>query len=290
MQENMFRFCSFVVFTTLVFLGTAQWGVAGGVAAMRPFLISAIHFDAELKSGKMSVLDLAPLAIKYGAQGVEYRDIYWKDKTKELPAVRDQAARLKLVVTYTTVTTLYSNDTQKQAKLLTDIEDAKALNAPLLRVNLGVRPAAEPEAAGQREAARKAIEFASRSGVKLALENNSAAPGEQLSDIKATLEEFNSPVLGTNMDFANYATTGQDPLNAIQALSPWIIYVHAKDAEKTDKGWKTTYLGGGTLPLKEIFAALEKTGRSFLFCFEFPGAGDPEGGLVKSRAYLAEGK
>ena len=234
MQEKMFRFCCFVVLAAFVFLGTAQWGVA----AMRPFLISAIHFDAELKSGKMSVLDLAPLAVKYGAQGVEYRDIYWKDKTKELPAVRDQAARLNLIVTYTTVTTLYSNDTQKQARLITDIEDAKALNSPLLRVNLGVRPTTGPEAAGQREAAMQAIEFASRSGVRLALENNSAAPGEQLSDIKATLEEFNSPVLGTNMDFANYATTGQDPLNAIQTLAPWIIYVHAKDAEKTDKGWK----------------------------------------------------
>ena len=286
MQEKMFRFCCFVVLAVLVFLGTARWGVA----AMRPFLISAVHFDAELKSGKMSVLDLAPLAAKYGAQGVEYRDIYWKDKAKELPAVRDQAAGLELVVTYTTVTTLYSNDTQKQARLLADIEDAKALNAQLLRVNLGVRPAAGPEAAGQREAARKAIESASRSGVKLALENNATAPGEQLSDIKATLEEFNSPVLGTNIDFANYATSGQDPLNAIQALAPWIIYVHAKDAEKTDKGWKTTYLGGGTLPLKEILSALDKTGRSFLFCFEFPGAGDPEGGLVKSRAYLAGGK
>jgi sugar phosphate isomerase/epimerase len=286
MQEKMFGLCSFVVLAVLVFLGTAQWGVA----AMRPFLISAVHFDAELKSGKMSVLDLAPLAVKYGAQGVEYRDIYWKDKAKELSAVRDQTARLKLIVTYTTVTTLYSNDTQKQARLLADIEDAQALSAPLLRVNLGVRPAAGPEAAGQREAVRKAIEFASRLGVKLALENNSAAPGEQLSDIKATLEELNSPVLGTNMDFANYATTGQNPLNAIQALAPWIIYVHAKDAEKTDRGWRTTYLGGGTLPLREILAALDKTGRSFLFCLEYPGAGDPEGGLVKSRAYLADDK
>ena len=216
MREKMFRLCCFVVPAVLVFLGTARWGVA----AMRPFLISAVHFDAELKSGKMSVLDLAPLAAKYGAQGVEYRDIYRKDKAKELPAVRDQAAALKLLVTYTTVATLYSSDTQKQARLLADIEDAKGLNAQLLRVNLGIPPTAGPETAGQREAARKAIERASRLGVKLALENNSAAPGERLSDIKATLEEFNSPVLGSNIDFANYVVTGQDPLNAIQTLAP----------------------------------------------------------------------
>ena len=283
MHRRTFKISAIVGLAAVLFFGAVQLEAA----SMRPFLISAIHFDAELKSGKMSVLDLAPLAVKYGAQGVEYRDIYWKDKGKELPAARKQAAQMNLIVTYTTTTTLFSNDPQKQRRLLADIEDTKALNALLLRVNLGVRPPAEPEAEEVRDAARRAVEYASKLGVKLALENNSTAPGEQLSDIKATLEDFNSAALGTNMDFANYAATGQDPLKAIQALAPWIIYVHAKDAEKTEKGWKTAYLGGGTLPLKEIFAALDKTKRPFLFCFEFPGAGDPEGGLAKSKAYLA---
>jgi sugar phosphate isomerase/epimerase len=283
MQRRTFKISVIIGLATVLF-----FGVVCSEAAMRPFLISAIHFDAELKAGKMSVLDLAPIAVRYGAQGVEYRDIYWKDKAKELPAVRDQAAKMKLVVTYTTTSTLYGTDPKKQAQLLADIDDTQALGAPLLRVNLGVRPAAGFEALDQREAAKKAIEHASRLGVKLALENNSAAPGEQLSDIKATLEEFNSPVLNTNIDFANYAATNQDPLKAIQELAPWIIYVHAKDAEKKEKGWKTTYLGGGKLPVKEILTALDKTGRPFLLCFEFPGAGDPEGGLQKSKAYLAD--
>jgi sugar phosphate isomerase/epimerase len=286
MQKTIRKILCSLFVSVLILLGYASWGGA----AMRPFLISDIHFDAELKSGKMSVLDLAPLAVKYGAQGVEYRDIYWKDKAKELPAARKQATQMNLIVTYTTTTTLFSNDPQKQRRLLADIEDTKALNALLLRVNLGIRPPAEPEAEEERDAARRAVEYASKLGIKLALENNAAAPGEQLSDIKATLEDFNSEALGTNMDFANYAATGQDPLKAIQALARWIIYVHAKDAEKTEKGWKTAYLGGGTLPLKDIFAALDKTKRPFLFCFEFPGAGDPEGGLAKSKAYLANVK
>ena len=257
------------------------------VTGPRPFLISAIHFEAELKAGKMSVLDLAPLAVKYGAQGVEYRDIYWKDKSKELPAVLDQIKRLGLVVTYTTTTPLFSGDRIKQDQLLTDIDDAKALGAPLLRVNLGVRPIADANAASQRDAARKALERAAKAGVLLALENNSAPPGERLIDIKATLEEFGSAALGTNIDFANYATTNQDPIEAIRTLAPFIIYVHAKDAKKTEEGWKTTYLGGGTLPLRQILAALDATGRRFLLCLEFPGSGDPEGGLVKSKEFLA---
>lgn len=253
----------------------------------RDFLISAVQFDAGLQSGSMSVLDLAPLAVKHGAQGVEYRDVYWKDKGKELPAVREQLTRMNLKGTYTTITTLYNKDQAGQTRLLQDVEDAKALGSPLLRVQLGAWPGAGSEGAAIRDAAKAAVEHAAHLGVKLALENNSRAPGETLADIKATLEEFNSPALGTNVDFANYAATDQDPLAAIRALAPWIIYVHGKDARKTDKGWTTTYLGGGTLPLMDIMAALDATGRSFLFCFEFPGEGDPEGAIAKSKAFLA---
>lgn len=275
-----------LLFVGLTVLSTTSHAAAGS----RPFLISAIHFDAELKAGKMSVLDIAPLAVKYGAQGVEYRDIYWKEKGRELFAVRDQVKRLGLVVTYTTTVTLFSNDREKQKQLLTDIEDTKALGAPLLRVNLGIRPTTEQDAAGQRDAARKAIEHAASLGVLLALENNSAPPGEKLYDIKATLEEYKSGTLGTNIDFANYATTSQDPVEAIRALAPYIIYAHAKDAKKSEGTWKTTYLGGGALPLRQIFAALDATGRSYLLCLEFPGSGDPEGGLAKSKEFLASSK
>lgn len=256
-------------------------GLASAEARDRDFFISAVRFEAELRSGSMLVLDLAPIAVMHGAQGVEYRDVYWKDKAKELPAVREQAATMKLKVTYTTVTTLYNKDQANQKRLFQDIEDAKALESPLLRVQPGVRPGAARE-----DAAKAAIEHVAHPGVKLALENNSKAPGENLSDIKATLEEFNSPALGTNMDFANYATNDQDPVQAIKILAPWIVYVHAKDAREDAKGWMTTYLGGGTLPLRDIMAALDATGRSFPFCFEFPGEGKPEGGIVKSKAFL----
>ena len=119
--------------------------IVSAEAGSRDFLISAIHFEKELKSGSMSVLDLAPLAAKYGAQGVEYRDVYWKDKVRELPAVGNQLARMDLKATYTTVTTLYNRDQAKQKQLLQDIEDAKSLGSPLLRVQLGVRPGSGPK-------------------------------------------------------------------------------------------------------------------------------------------------
>ena len=254
---------------------------------MREFLISAVQIDAELRSGARSILDLAPLAQRHGARGAEYRDYYWKDKLEELPAVRDQLSRLRLQATYTTNTTLYSTDPALQAQLLRDIEDARALGSPLLRVNLGPRPDPGKESL-VREGAIRAIEHATRGGIALALENNARPPGEQLSEIREALAAFNAPALGTNIDFANYVTCNQDPIAAIQALAARIIYVHAKDAVRAGAGWKSVSLGAGGLPLREIFAALDATGARFLLCFEFPGEGDPDGAIARSKAWLEQ--
>ena len=40
----------------------------------REIFISAVQYDDRLRSGSMSVLELAPLAAAFGVHGVEYRD------------------------------------------------------------------------------------------------------------------------------------------------------------------------------------------------------------------------
>jgi sugar phosphate isomerase/epimerase len=253
----------------------------------REIFISAIQFEEELTSGARTVLDLAPLAAKLGVQGVEYRDVYWKDKATDLPAVRGQLTKLRLKATYTTLTPLYNRDPTMRQQLLQDIEDAKTLGSPLLRVNLGEQPGGGPDAAAIRMAARGAIERAGKRRIRLSLENNSKAPGHMLEEITGAVEQFNCRFLVINIDFANFVATGQDAVAAIKALAPRIYYTHVKDAKQTPHGWKSTYLGNGTLPLKEIIAALDATGKRFPFCFEFPGEGDPEGAIRKSLEFMA---
>jgi sugar phosphate isomerase/epimerase len=260
---------------------------AGGGDA-REIFVSAVQFDEQLKSGSRTLLDLAPAAAAVGARGVEYRDVYWKDKTMELPAVKRQLAELKLKAAYTTMTPLYHSDPAKQQQLLRDVEDARALGAVLLRINLGRRPGPGPGDAKTHYAGRMAVERAAALRVHLTLENNSTEPGHLLSDVKETLGTFSCRFFGTNIDFANYVTTGQDPIEAIRGLARWINYVHAKDARKTAAGWQSTYLGNGTLPLKEIIGALDSTGKAVPFCFEFPGGDDPEGSIRKSLEFLAK--
>jgi sugar phosphate isomerase/epimerase len=131
------------------------------------------------------------------------------------------------------------------------------------------------------------VERAAALRLRLTLENNSKAPDHLLLDVQQTLNTFSCRFFGANLDFANYVTTGQDPIAAVRGLARWINYVHAKDVRKTAEGWQSTYLGNGTLPLKDIIGALDATGKRIPLCFEFPGEGDPEGSIRKSLKFLA---
>lgn len=255
-------------------------------AIQRDILICGVQFDAELKSGSMSVLELALIAVKYGVQGVEYREVYWKEKAKELPALREQLDRMGLKRTYATFTTLFNSDPEKQKQLLQDLDDAHALGAPMMRVFRGERPGDGPQDAHMLDAARAVIDRAAGHGMRLALENFVGAEGNHMSEIKETIERLNSPIVGANIDISNYVINHQSPVEAVRLLAPWIIYTHLKDARETPEGLKTTYLGNGIIPIGEIVAALDATSRSFPLTFEFGGEGDPEGAIAKSLAYL----
>jgi sugar phosphate isomerase/epimerase len=252
----------------------------------RAIFISAVQFDEQLRRGRKSVLDLAPVASSLGVQGVEYRDAYWRDKEVEIPAIKRQLAQSKLKGVYATATPLYHPDTAKQEQLIRDLEDARSLGAILLRVTLGERPGTGPADAGVHYGGRRAVERAAGLRVPLSLENNSKTPGHLLPDIRETLNVFSCRWIGTNLDFANYVGTDQDPIAAIHDLARWVNYIHAKDAQKTKDGYQSTFLGNGILPLREIVAALDATGKTVPFCFEFPGGDDPEGAIRKSLEFV----
>jgi len=253
----------------------------------RDVLVSGVQFDQELKSGAMPILQVAPAAKRLGAQGVEYREVYWKDKAVELPAVRDQVAQFGLKATYATFNTLFHRDPEKQAMLMQDLEDAHALGAPLMRVFRGERPSDAPEDAAMMTAARAVVDRAGTLGVKLALENFSGLPGSRPDELQEVLDLIDSPVMGINIDFANYAANFHDSIAAIEKLAPWVIYAHLKDARPPVESREYSYLGSGILPLPEILTALDALEGDFPYCFEFKSEGDPEGAIVSSMAYLA---
>jgi sugar phosphate isomerase/epimerase len=252
------------------------------VPTTNPILISVVQYDAELKAGTMSLADVAQRAQRLGADGVEFRDGYWREKDRDLAALRQTMHDLNLTATYATMATLFNSDAQGTAQLTQDIADAVALGSPLLRVFLGTAP--ENTADPAWASARQAADEAARQGIVLALENFARAPGCRVAEIVRALAAIDTPALQTNVDIGNYALNDEDIPAAIQQFGQRVVSSHLKDNTATD----ATYLGGGTLPLPAILDAFDRLPQRVIHCFEFSGGGDPDGRLAASLAYLRE--
>ena len=245
----------------------------------RTVLISTVQFESDLRAGAVSFVDVIECAKRLGVDGVEFRDVYWRDRDHDIATVRPRLSDLGLIATYATFVTLF-DATENRDKLRQAVDEAAALGSPLLRIFPGSVPAAADS--GAWSAAERAIDDAASKGVRIALENFAGTPGSRLAEVKAVLDRIHSPSLGTNLDTGNYAQNGQDLAEAIQALGDRIVSTHLKDVKDTPNGITSTYLGDGKLPFADLFSQLDRLPQKILHCFEFGGGGDSEGRIKKS--------
>ena len=251
----------------------------------RPVLACGVQFERQLEAG-MSVTEIPEIARRAGVDGVEFREVYWKDKAAELPVVRDRMRSFGLLTTYATFTTLVNADPAGRERLLGDVDDAAALGSPLLRVFRGPWP----DGADRDEmwrGARGAIARAEAGGLRLALENFAREPGNHRHEVEAALAELASPTVCTNIDTANYVNNGEDLVANIEALHRHIGYAHLKDVRRRPGAEnQVVALGEGELPFDRIFALFDSTGRDFPVTLEHGGGDDPERAIATSLAHL----
>jgi sugar phosphate isomerase/epimerase len=227
-------------------------------------------------------VDIIRKAGEHGVEGVELRPEYWRDKGPELGEARAFVEGRGLLVTYATRTTLFGGEDGGRA-LRDDIDDARALGAPQLRVFQGPAPA-DDDSSGWA-AAQEVVAYASAQGVVIALENYSGTPGGRAAEIARVLDRIQSPALGTNIDIGNYAGHGEDVPAAIRLVGERAVSAHLKDQDGVP-GHRPTALGAGILPLPDILAALDHLPQRILYCFEFDGGGEPDSRIERSLAYL----
>lgn len=251
----------------------------------RPILMCVVQYQEELKAGTLSIADLVDKLDDLGVDGIELRRELWPHYADELATVRDRIAGADKLVTYATFSTLFSEDAAAHRLLLRDLDTAKALGSPLLRIFPGATPADRDDP--KWTAAIEAVAHAHSLGIVIALENWGKLPGGRLSELTHILEHIPSPTLKINVDVGNYAMHGEDVLDAIEELGSRVVYAHLKDKPVAD-GTATTYLGGGVLPMGAIIAELEALPPPILYCFEFDGDGEPETRIAKSLAYLKD--
>lgn len=251
----------------------------------RPVVISIVQYLDELEAGTFTIFDLLDKVKQSGVRGVELRREVWANYQTELAAVRERLQADGKFATYATFSTLFSPTAEAQALLLHDLDTAKALGSPLLRIFPGDAPVDVTHPAWAK--AREAVDYAEALGIVIALENWAKLPGGRLSEVKHVLDNISSPALKVNVDIANYAMHGDDVLEAIRVTGERVVYAHLKDKAGTESD-ATTHLGGGILPMREIVGALNALPQEVIYCFEFVGDGEADMRIEKSLAYLRD--
>lgn len=251
----------------------------------RPVVISILQYQDEIAASALTVFDLIGKVAAFGVDGIELRREPWRDYQIEVAPVREQLEAQGKFATFATFSTLFAPDDDARKLLFHDIDTARALGSPLLRVFPGAAPDDLSDPAWSR--AKEAVDYAASLGIVIALENFGKSPGGTLREVATVLDAIPHPALQTNIDIGNYATNGEDVVTAIQTVGGRAVYAHLKDKLGSQSD-ATTYLGGGDMPMREIVTALEALPQRIIYCFEFTGGGEPDARIEKSLAYLRD--
>lgn len=210
----------------------------------------------------MSVDDVIILAARAGLQSVEFP----LDLLPDLSATRLDAMRERLAVSG--LVPVADSDVADVETLRRHIPAAAALGARVLRVLIspvleGMRSQLpggwEAHMAEVIERLRAVRPLAEEHGVTIAIENHQDATSADLAAICAAV---GGERIGVTFDVANALVVAEDPLAALERLSPLITNIHLSDyvTYPTTQGWRLVRcaLGEGDLNLRAVFAAIER--------------------------------
>ena len=128
---------------------------------------------------------------------------------------------------------------------------------------------------------RRIVKYAKNFNVKVAIENfggefSAFSTVERVLNLVKSIKD-----LGVIFDSGNFLQAGEDPLNAVKVLMPYLHRVHLKDRTYTEvigspmkpsidgKNTYTTTLGEGDSKIKEIISEVNKNYDNIDFVLEF---------------------
>ena len=163
-----------------------------------------------------------------------------------------------------------------KADMLTHIEYAKLIGAPVMRVvgsSLMFRLAPhEPQLKILAEWFREAADIASLHGIRLAVENHIDYNADEILWL---IEQVGSEYFGVNLDTANFLRVLDDPLEATRKLAKHVFATHVKDVRPV-KGvsvhdwyyFSSVTAGEGLIEIDKIAQVLKDAGYKGFLAFE----------------------
>ena len=99
-------------------------------------------------------------------------------------------------------------------------------------------------------------------------------PYESPDDVLAALKG-RSKTMGATLDTGQFASCGQDPVEAVRKLAPYLKMVHLKDIEASGAE-VNVLLGKGIARIADVIAELHKVGYTGLVAIEYEKEGPVE--------------
>ena len=205
------------------------------------------------------------LAREAGADGVEVRSELLRDAPAELAALADQAA------VYSSAEGLWTADGQLDTLALArGFAAAMTLRAPRLKMAIG--GFCTTSTASQASLAQLKDLLAAQA-TELVIENDQTPSAGTLSAMQSFFDaQARAGMdLGMTFDMGNWHWQGECPLQAAQALAPYVRYVHCKGVQRLPAKWVAVPLADSVAPWRAVLRALPA---DVPHAIEYPLVGD----------------
>lgn len=229
---------------------------------MLSVLISLSSFGAA-ETGRHGQLWCTDLAQQAGADGVEVRGELLRDAATELPALAGRAA------VYSSPEGLWTpQGALDEAALARGVQAAQVLRAPRLKMSIGGFSSSSHASLHRLKALLQAAPQ-----VELVIENDQTATAGTLAAMQAffAAQAQAGLDLGMTFDMGNWHWQGECPLQAAQALAPYVRYVHCKGVQRLPAKWVAVPLADSVAPWRAVLRALPA---DVPHAIEYPLVGD----------------
>ena len=179
-----------------------------------------------------------------------------------------------------------ARNVERIAMTTPQIDLAADLGVGVITTHIGVIPEDETDPAWS--AAVKALneigQYAETRGVVFATETG-PEPGPVL---RRLIDRLDTSAVRVNFDPANFIYYGFDLWEAVEALAPYVVHTHAKDAVRgpTGKPGKEVPLGAGEVDWPRYIEALTAAGYAGAFVIERESGPDPIGDIRRAIEFL----
>lgn len=254
------------------------------------------------RKGEMDTVGFIEYVGSLEIDGVELLEFFWKDKSNELPKVKEILDKYNLEVSAYAVSNNFVKETSEERakeleKIYIGVDTAIELNTRIVRVFSGdLKPPYTYEQAKEWiiEGLKEGAKYAEKNNVILALENHGLLAGRS-DQVREIIKLVGSNHLRSTIDIGNFLLVGERSVDAVKNLVDLAAHIHLKDFKKVPPDYQGeaykgigdvrligTIAGEGEVNLREVLKILHNAGYKGYLSLEFEGPEDPKYGVEKS--------